>query len=137
MEEIAPCSLTSQFIQSFNAAGGKGISSLKLPGLPHPTVLQLLVEGLGNRSPEGTGEFEELRDKIESQSERSEIECMPCFRSGWACYEGETCRRFSALKMVSITKDTVVGQYEAMPKLSDKSEEHNSRFLIDYVERSS
>jgi len=98
------------FLRKFNQSPGKGISTLKLPGLPHPSILTPLVRALRK---EPTGDIPKLAGREDDDYDPDiEFGCVSCFKSGWTCYEQvQNCERFSVSNMISISKDTAFGDY--------------------------
>lgn len=86
----------------------EGISVLKLPGLPHPSILRVLVDELGGGVTNRRTDYIDRGDW--GYIKGGMIGCLPCCRSGWSCYD-DRCTRFSTENMVSITKDTVIGRH--------------------------
>ena len=80
-----------------------------LPGLPHPSIVQLLVEALGNTRKIYTMDLANI--ETESGEVEGGLACGDCSAAGWACYEGTECIRFSTDTAVSITKETYVGEH--------------------------
>jgi hypothetical protein len=109
MEVIPNWSALLDFLKNFKTPQG-GISTINLPGFPHPSILQLLVDALRGASPVNT--IYELLEKFqEKHKTEARNLCDDCFESGFLCYKQEGCQRFSARHMVSITRDTLVGHY--------------------------
>ncbi|KIM22193.1 hypothetical protein M408DRAFT_323969 [Serendipita vermifera MAFF 305830] len=93
------------FIESSFQPNASEISTVTLPGLPHPSILQVLVRVL---QMEPAGDMSHLQDRIDQFDPDDYAGCFYCFRSGWPCNNKAFCRRFSTTNMVSITKDTDV-----------------------------
>ena len=105
MEYIPTWRPLIQFLGNFGKSEGRGISTLNLPGLPHPSILQEVMSALNSGREGYNTEYIERDD--ESFETEDPPDCWNCFRSGWTCFEyDEECTRFTRNKMVSITKDS-------------------------------
>jgi hypothetical protein len=108
MERIPDWSALFGFLSNFKKLQ-RTISTINLPGMPHPSILQLLVDALRGGSP--VHETAELRQKFDEKSENDQNICYRCFMNGFLCYDRQGCQRFWPGNIVSITKDTVIGHY--------------------------
>lgn len=85
---------------------GGGISRIELPGLPHPSILRGIIQALGGK----LDDYFTFSAQRESRSHLrgTKTGCQSCSQSGWACFDGALCTRFSKTNMVSITKDMLI-----------------------------
>ena len=96
-----------ELLGSFGKPEGRGISTLNVPFLPHPSILQEIVSALNSgRSGYSTDYLDRNWEEYERR-DRGTPGCWECFRSRWTCFGTEReCTRFSRGHIVSITKSS-------------------------------
>jgi len=109
VEAFPPWQSLFRLLLDLGNTHGGGITTVRLPGLPHPSILRLLVGALCTIREDYKTALN--YNKMESGEVEGGLGCGDCSAAGWTCHEGTECRRFSTDTVVSITKDTYVGEH--------------------------